>query len=341
MTNNNQTAPVTDEELDQMILKLERDGGMAPKMLSLMREIREVRRAKEEPVAWTEKCEITNMQATGLYLRSFPDNSQGREIPLYTVPPAPVVSEVNPQVSEVKTLVSEVPTDDERIMEIEGIAHPAPVAPDLKELEAILGWILMLPCPTPKATHFAMRLAVVIEACRAAMLQPDGTLTNEDTMQLSGNSEQPEPVSNRDELPDGYCAMPLKLTAENGAKGALSGEFHVSHRIVCQSCGGEGCEDCNDEGGWDGEIPISWDTIKLIHQAAVEACALPAVPQEQDAMTNQSKQVLDMVNSPATSDGWKLVPEEPTHEMLEAGDAQFGTYDVYRRMIEAVSKEVG
>ncbi|CAH3264210.1 hypothetical protein AI2602V1_1317 [Citrobacter freundii] len=44
-----------------------------------------------EPVAWTEKCEITNMQATGLYLRGFPDNSHGRDIALYTAPPAPVV----------------------------------------------------------------------------------------------------------------------------------------------------------------------------------------------------------------------------------------------------------
>lgn len=44
-------APVTDEELDQMIWKLERDGGMTPKLLSLMRELREVRKAKGEPVA--------------------------------------------------------------------------------------------------------------------------------------------------------------------------------------------------------------------------------------------------------------------------------------------------
>lgn len=42
------------------------------------------------------------------------------------------------------------------------------------------------------------------EACRAAMLQSDGPLTNEGTMQLSGNSEQIEPVSNRDELPLEY-----------------------------------------------------------------------------------------------------------------------------------------
>lgn len=90
-----------------------------------------------------------------------------------------------------------------------------------------------------------------------------------------------EPVSQPCTLPDGYCVMPLKLTSENGAKGALSGEFHVTNRIVCQSCAGEGCEDCNDEGGWDAEIPVSWDTIKRIHEAAVEACSLPAAPQQE------------------------------------------------------------
>ncbi|WP_232764418.1 DUF551 domain-containing protein [Enterobacter sp. FB] len=51
-------------------------------------------------------------------------------------------------------------------------APPAPVSvPDLKELEAVLNWILMLPCPTPKATYFAKKLAVVIDTCRNAMLQ--------------------------------------------------------------------------------------------------------------------------------------------------------------------------
>lgn len=82
-------------------------------------------------------------------------------------------------------------------------------------------------------------------------------------------------------IPDGYCIMPLKLTADNGAKGALCGEFHVQYRIVCQSCVGEGCEDCNHTGGWNAEIPVSWDTIKRIHEAAVETCALPAAPQQE------------------------------------------------------------
>nr|WP_250297129.1 hypothetical protein [Escherichia coli] len=43
-------------------------------------------------------------------------------------------------------------------------------------------------------------------------------------------------------------------------------------------------------------------------------------------------------NYPVIPDGWVMVPEDPTHEMLEAGDEQFGTYDVYRRMIEAAPK---
>ncbi|HGG8742671.1 TPA: hypothetical protein ACJJXK_004302 [Enterobacter asburiae] len=51
-----------------------------------------------------------------------------------------------------------------------------------------------------------------------------------------------------------------------------------------------------------------------------------------------AKQKAD-VNSPVIQDGWVLVPEEPTHEMLEAGDEQFGTYDVYRRMIAAAPQQ--
>lgn len=95
------------------------------------------------------------------------------------------------------------------------------------------------------------------------------------------NCIAPAQDGNSPVIPDGYCIMPLKLTADNGAKGALCGEFHVEYRIVCQACVGEGCEDCNHTGGWNAEIPVGWDTIKRIHEAAVEACALPAAPQQE------------------------------------------------------------
>lgn len=74
--------------------------------------------------------------------------------------------------------------------------------------------------------------------------------------------------------------MPQKLTAENGAKGALSGEFHIPRTVTCHECGGEGCEDCRDQGSWDEEIPIGWDIIKLIYKAAVDTCSIAAAPRK-------------------------------------------------------------
>ncbi len=62
-----------------------------------------------------------------------------------------------------------VPDDCRRILYTTQPAQPVAV-PELKELEAVLDWILMLPVPTQKATQMAKRLAVVIDSCRAAML---------------------------------------------------------------------------------------------------------------------------------------------------------------------------
>lgn len=74
-------------------------------------------------------------------------------------------------------------------------------------------------------------------------------------------------------VPDGYCVMPLTLTAANGAKGALSGEFKVSRTVRCHECGGEGCVDCGDAGEFEEEIIIPWGTIKDIYRAAVTTCS--------------------------------------------------------------------
>lgn len=119
-----------------------------------------------EPVAYADQQAFRNFQA-GVARREWMWRNPGEDlIPLFTAPPAPEV-------------------------------------PDLRELEAILDWILMLPCPTPKATHFAKRLAVVIDACRDAMLQG-----------ADGNS----PV-----IPDGWVLVPVEPTAEmqSAAAGAI------------------------------------------------------------------------------------------------------------------------
>lgn len=53
--------------------------------------------------------------------------------------------------------------------------------------------------------------------------------------------------------------MPRRLTAENGAKGLLIGEFHET--IVCH----------DDEGEpYEVKMPVEWDTIKQIYAKIVE-----------------------------------------------------------------------
>jgi len=73
--------------------------------------------------------------------------------------------------------------------------------------------------------------------------------------------------------------MPEKLTAENGAKALLSGEFCEREEIDCPEClaegKDEGCETCNGSGKVIIEIPISWTTIKEIYKRAVEYLGEP------------------------------------------------------------------
>lgn len=96
-------------------------------------------------------------------------------------------------------------------------APPSPLAPDLKELEEILDWILMLPCPTPKATHFAKRLAVVIDTCRAAMLQGAENAESTTTIQTAPDLDSlpkiaESPSGNSPVIPDGWKLVPVEPT---------------------------------------------------------------------------------------------------------------------------------
>ncbi|HAP0594602.1 TPA: hypothetical protein IR745_001687 [Escherichia coli] len=101
-------------------------------------------------------------------------------------------------------------TDLERNIAPLFTAPPAPVSvPDLKPVGFLFvsddGSVAYSPAGWPmKGFNLIGPIYGDVNACRAAMLQSDGTLTNEGTMQLSGNSEQIEPVSNRDELPLDY-----------------------------------------------------------------------------------------------------------------------------------------
>lgn len=91
--------------------------------------------------------------------------------------------------------------------------------------------------------------------------------------------------------------VPAKLTAENGAKAALMGEFHENVIMGCSDCDGEGfidgepCEDCGGVGEYTTSFPVSWTMIKAIWEKAVSVVGEPyeTVIAESSDMTTQYK----------------------------------------------------
>ncbi|WP_110875518.1 hypothetical protein [Enterobacter hormaechei] len=137
-------------------------------------------------------------------------------------------------------------------------APPAPVSvPDVVSWEDVPEEI------TEDDIALASAWAHGFNQCRAAMLQGA------------------EPVSQPYTLPDGYCIMPMKLTAENGAKCALAGEFSETKFISCPECfGDDECETCDGTGRIEISVPVSWTTIKDIWAKGVEHFAEAAPQQE-------------------------------------------------------------
>ena len=88
-------------------------------------------------------------------------------------------------------------------------------------------------------------------------------------------AEQPAQVA---EVPEGYCIMPRRLTAENGAKALLLGEFKLRVTKECPECCEleepiEGCSMCDGEGEYEQRHTIPWDQIKFIYSQAVAGLA--------------------------------------------------------------------
>lgn len=162
--------------------------------------------------------------------------------------------------------------------------------------------------PAPAVEEFGTSRCCKDKKCNAPIVgySVDG-LCEDCYMEMS---KRPAPVVNPEftgatAVPDGFCIMPLTLTAANGAKGALSGEFKVSRTVRCHECGGEGCDDCADAGEFEEEITVPWDTIKDIYRAAVDTCRAAMLAQP----------VSQGYKSP---EGFKLMPIEMTDEIGEA-----------------------
>lgn len=68
--------------------------------------------------------------------------------------------------------------------------------------------------------------------------------------------------------------LPRKLTAENGAKSLLIGEFYVEGKSPCPDCfesliDGDFCDTCENTGEINTKTAVSWTTIKAIYDKIV------------------------------------------------------------------------
>ncbi|HID2538517.1 TPA: hypothetical protein ACXF99_004362 [Klebsiella pneumoniae] len=105
---------------------------------------------------------------------------------------------------------------------------------------------------------------------RAAMLQAEPVCT---CPSGNGSLRWPCPVhaGSSPVIPDGYVLVPMRLTAENGAKGALSVEFSETKFLNCPECfGDDECETCDGSGRIEITVPVTWTTIKEIWAKGVE-----------------------------------------------------------------------
>lgn len=167
------------------------------------------------------------------------------------------------------------------------------------------------------------------DACRAAMLQgADGTLTNEGTI----------PVTQFKPVADLYG-----LTSPTGGETSFTFDAVEARDFID---GGWSCQEYVELGRYQEALTDHSEGDLDMVRPVMFICGnlLPGDAEKLKAAIeefNHSGEPTIMIagDSPVIPDGWVLVPEQPTHEMLEAGDEQFGTYDVYRRMITAAPQQ--
>ncbi|MDG4539496.1 hypothetical protein [Klebsiella aerogenes] len=125
----------------------------------------------------------------------------------------------------------------------------------------------------------AQQALVVPEGVRHALSKMDDEITAELNAEESAYRAAMLQAGNSPVIPDGYVMVPVRLTAENGAKWELSGEFSETKFVNCPECfGDDECETCDGSGRIGITVPVTWTTIKEIWAKGVEHFA--AAPQE-------------------------------------------------------------
>ena len=143
------------------------------------------------------------------------------------------------------------------------------------QLQALnkLRTILAAPAPQQHAEPIAWMVGTAFWWTREEA-ERDAAATGLPIVGLGAMTESSAPA-----IPDGYCLMPRRLTAENGARALLLGEFKLEVTRECPEClelddPAEGCEICDGEGEFAQRHTIPWDQIKFIYREAVKGLAL-------------------------------------------------------------------
>lgn len=204
------------------------------------------------------------------------NKEQSDVIPVYAAPPVPVVPEEKPMPNPLKMYAVDAVA---AIAEVRGWnACRAAMLQGSQPVSQTYKLPVNTPCQDAPA-HIWLQTAGVwpedgelseLTWCSHNQHHDDTLYVRADL--VNGNS----PVT-----PDGWVIVPKKLTAENGAKGVLSGEFSETTFISCPECfGDDDCETCDGSGRIEIKVPVSWTTIKTIWAKGCEYFSIVAPQQD-------------------------------------------------------------
>ncbi|ELL4060226.1 hypothetical protein Q5V72_000619 [Escherichia coli] len=191
-------------------------------------------------------------------------------IEVYAAPPVPVVPEEKPMPNPLSMYAVDAVA---AIAEVRGwnacraamLQGSQPVSQTYNLPELIEGMEVSIDVSTCDADLGNRYFGTVTEALELDTAKNGYILLVQDAepnFDINGNS----PVT-----PDGWVIVPKKLTAENGAKGVLSGEFSETTFISCLECfGDDDCDTCDGSGRIEIKVPVTWSTIKSIWDKGIE-----------------------------------------------------------------------
>ncbi|HBB0990992.1 TPA: DUF551 domain-containing protein [Escherichia coli] len=211
------------------------------------------------------------------------ENAEFRTV--YTAPPAPVIqADVAQAIENLKQKSVECNRYNYCADAVKGVEDaclaamrhgPEPVSQTYNLPELIEGMEVSIDVSTCDADLGNRYFGTVTEALELDTAKNGYILLVQDAepnFDINGNS----PVT-----PDGWVIVPKKLTAENGAKGVLSGEFSETTFISCPECfGDDDCETCDGSGRIEIKVPVSWTTIKTIWAKGCEYFSIVAPQQD-------------------------------------------------------------